>query len=95
MKIIIIASLTTKNSESVVRVMSGASGMFYRYFLSTISAWIQPFSDNGARQWLFMIAGRGWSLSLFSTPQSQPILSSVVGMLADGVRGEWAGLKDS
>ncbi len=73
--------------------MSGASGCFTD--ISTPPSQLgSSFSDNGARRWLFMIAGLGRSLS-FSTPQSQPILSSVVGMLADGVRGEWAGLKDS
>lgn len=41
-----------------------------------------------------MTAGLGRSLR-FLSPVAAHSLSSVVGMLADGVRGEWAGLKDS
>lgn len=63
MKIIIIASLTTKR-KSVVRVMSGVPGCF----IDISSPPSQPgssLSDNGAGQWLFMIAGRSLPLSFF------------------------------
>lgn len=69
MKIIIIASLTTK-CESVVRVMTRALGCFID-ISSPLSQLGSSLSDNGARQWLFMIAGLGRSL-FFSTPSRSP-----------------------
>lgn len=79
-----------KMQESAVLVMLGV----LRAFCSLRSQLGSRICANGARRWLFMTAGLGRSVC-FPSPVAAHSLSSALGMLADGVRGERAGLKDS